>query len=166
MPPFLVCLQKREPAYFLIFAYESAFTNYWRNNVVTFMQFGVKPASCRIWQRRKCQHKNNFILWHVCWKSELRSQQRQPWLRTSSANTPVDSQWLSSRHVIAATDTHAAMEKLLEEMFYVRSMLRLYNEGQLPLRESWDGRYKRRKLAWDGRHSARTWTRKQRNVHL
>jgi hypothetical protein len=41
--------------------------------------------------------------------------------------------WLSSRHVKAATDTHATTEELLEAVFSVRSVLRLYNEGQLPL---------------------------------
>jgi hypothetical protein len=53
-------------------------------------------------------------------------------LVNGSANTPVARQWLSSRHVITATDTHAIMEAV----FTVWSVPRLYNEGQLPLRES------------------------------
>jgi hypothetical protein len=31
--------------------------------------------------------------------------------------------------------------------------------------ESWDGSYKSRRLVWDGRQPARTWARKQNNVH-
>jgi hypothetical protein len=52
-------------------------------------------------------------------------------LRNGFANTPVARQWLN-RHVIAATCTHATVE----EMFSVRSLLRLYNEDYLTLRES------------------------------
>jgi hypothetical protein len=35
-----------------------------------------------------------------------------------------------------AVDTHAVIEELLEALFSVRSVPRLYNEGQLQLRES------------------------------
>jgi hypothetical protein len=42
-------------------------------------------------------------------------------------------QWLSSRHVISATDTHATTEEVFEAVLSVRSMSRLYNEGQLSL---------------------------------
>jgi hypothetical protein len=51
---------------------------------------------------------------------------------TAVANTPVAGQWLSSRHVMVATDTHATIEELLEAVFSVRSLPRLYNEDQLP----------------------------------
>jgi hypothetical protein len=37
---------------------------------------------------------------------------------------------------MAATDMHITIEKLLETVFSVRSVPRLYNEGQLPLEES------------------------------
>jgi hypothetical protein len=37
---------------------------------------------------------------------------------------------------MAATDTHVTMEMLLEAVFSVRSVPRLYNEGQLPLEKS------------------------------
>jgi hypothetical protein len=37
--------------------------------------------------------------------------------------------------VTAATDKHAAIEELLEAVCSVRSVPRLYNEGQLPSRE-------------------------------
>lgn len=37
-------------------------------------------------------------LWHICWKAELWSQQKQPLLANSSANTPVVRQWLGSHH--------------------------------------------------------------------
>jgi hypothetical protein len=37
---------------------------------------------------------------------------------------------------MAATDTHATIEELLEAVFSVLSVPRLYNEGQLPLRNS------------------------------
>jgi hypothetical protein len=36
---------------------------------------------------------------------------------------------------MAATDTHAATEELLEAVFSVQSVLMLYNEDQLSLRE-------------------------------
>jgi hypothetical protein len=37
---------------------------------------------------------------------------------------------------MAAKDMHATMEELLEAVFSVWFMLRLYNESQLPLEES------------------------------
>jgi hypothetical protein len=37
---------------------------------------------------------------------------------------------------MAATDTHATTEELLEAVVSVRSVPRLYNEGELPLEES------------------------------
>jgi hypothetical protein len=37
---------------------------------------------------------------------------------------------------MAVTDTHATTEELSEALFSVRSVPRLYNEDQLPLRES------------------------------
>jgi hypothetical protein len=37
---------------------------------------------------------------------------------------------------MAVTDTHATLEELLVAVFSVRSVLRLCNEGQLPLEES------------------------------
>jgi hypothetical protein len=37
---------------------------------------------------------------------------------------------------MAATDMHATIEELLEAVFSVQSVTRLYNEGQLPLEES------------------------------
>jgi hypothetical protein len=37
---------------------------------------------------------------------------------------------------MAVTDTHATTEELLEAVFSVRSVTRLYNEGKLPLDES------------------------------
>jgi hypothetical protein len=55
-----------------------------------------------------------LILWHVWWKPQLWSQQRQLLLRNGSVITPVARQWLSSRHVVAATDKHATIEELLE----------------------------------------------------
>jgi hypothetical protein len=57
------------------------------------------------------------------------SQKRQPLLEIGSANMPVDRQWLSSRHVIAATDAHA----ILKDVFSVLSVPRLCNENQLTL---------------------------------
>jgi hypothetical protein len=78
------------------------------------------------WVHRIC------ILWHLCWKPELWSQQRQLLLGNSSANMPVVRQWLKSRHMIAAIDTYAIMK----ETFSVRSMPGLYNEDQLSL---WEG---------------------------
>jgi hypothetical protein len=37
---------------------------------------------------------------------------------------------------MAATDTHATIKELLEAVVSVRSVPRLYNEGQLPLERS------------------------------
>jgi hypothetical protein len=74
-----------------------------------------------------------LILWHVCWKPELWSQQRQTLLRNGSADTSVVRQWLSSRHVMTATDKHATIEELLEAVFSVRPFPSPYNEDQLPL---------------------------------
>jgi hypothetical protein len=68
---------------------------------------------------------------------------RQLLLGNGSANTTFARQWLSSRHVIAATDTHATIEELLEAMFSVWSVPSLYKEDQLPLREY---RFLRRQL--------------------
>jgi hypothetical protein len=42
--------------------------------------------------------------------------------------TPVARQWLGDRHVITATVTHATIEKLLEAVFSVGSVQRLYQE--------------------------------------
>jgi hypothetical protein len=54
----------------------------------------------------------------------------QSLLGNGSVNMPVPRQWLRSRHVIAATDTHATIE-LWEAVFSVRSVPRLYNEDRL-----------------------------------
>jgi hypothetical protein len=56
-----------------------------------------------------------IVLWHVCWKPELWNQHRQPLLGNGSVNTPVPRQWLSSCHMISATDTHAIMEDFLHD---------------------------------------------------
>jgi hypothetical protein len=74
-----------------------------------------------------------WILWHVYWKPELWSQQRQPLIGNGSVNTSVARQWLSSRHVIAATDTHATIVEILDAVFSVRSVPRFYKEDQLEL---------------------------------
>jgi hypothetical protein len=50
-------------------------------------------------------------------------------LGSNSANTPI-------AHVMAGTGTHAMTEELLEALFSVRSVPRLYNEDQLPLEQS------------------------------
>jgi hypothetical protein len=61
-------------------------------------------------------------------------------------------QWLSSRHVMAATDTHATMNRL--KLFSVRSVPMLYNEDQLPLPVS---RESLQAVSWE----AGTWGRGQ-----
>jgi hypothetical protein len=48
-----------------------------------------------------------------------------------SVNTSVARQWHSRRNVIAATDTQAIIEDLLEAVFSVLSLSRLNNESQL-----------------------------------
>jgi hypothetical protein len=59
--------------------------------------------------------------------------------------------------------------RVLEAMFSVRFVPRLYYTDPLPLRgverESWDSSYKSGRLVWDGRQPARTLAQKQRNVH-
>jgi hypothetical protein len=99
-----------------------------------------------------------FIMWHICSKQELWSQQRQ----LSPAR-----QWLSIRHLMAATDTCATIEKLLEGVLSVPSVPRLHNEAQLPwlYRKRFRWKLKNRKCVCDGRQPASTWARKQRNVH-
>jgi hypothetical protein len=72
------------------------------------------------------------------------NQQRQSLLWNGFANTPVASQWFSSRHVIAATDTQSTIEELLETMFPVRSVPRTgchYQSAERVLRrqsEEWE----------------------------
>jgi hypothetical protein len=55
-----------------------------------------------------------IVLWHISWEPELRSW---PLLWNGFVNTPVARQWLSSGHMVAATDTHATREELLEAVF-------------------------------------------------
>jgi hypothetical protein len=57
-------------------------------------------------------------------------------IRERLYNHAFDRQWLSSRHVIAAADTHETMEDLLEETFSMRSVSTIYNKDKLPLRDS------------------------------
>jgi hypothetical protein len=64
-------------------------------------------------------------------KVRILSQQRETLAGNGSANTPVARQWLISRQVMAATDTHATREELLEAVFYVWSVPIQYNEDQL-----------------------------------
>jgi hypothetical protein len=86
-----------------------------------------------------CAHETWFILWHVYRKPELWCWQSQPLLGNNSTNTPISRQWLSSRHVAAATNMHATTWRLLKAMFSVWSMLRPYIKDQLPVQvESWD----------------------------
>jgi hypothetical protein len=53
-----------------------------------------------------------------------------------SKQTSIARHWLSKRHVTTVTFTYTTIEELLEVMFSVWSMPRLYNEAQLPLRDS------------------------------
>jgi hypothetical protein len=53
--------------------------------------------------------------------------------REQLCNMPVARQWLSNRHMTAATDTHATTEEPLESVFSLRSLSRLNNEKQLLL---------------------------------
>jgi hypothetical protein len=80
------------------------------------------------------------------------------------SNSCVNRRQYNSRfwgHAVSpATREHTIM------VFSVLSMPRLYKEGTLPLRESPETAIRtRRKLVWDGRQPARTWVRKQRNIH-
>jgi hypothetical protein len=59
------------------------------------------------------------------------------------AETALAIQWHSSRCVLAARDTHATIEEVLEEGFSVRSVPRLYNEDQWPERESAETAFRR-----------------------
>jgi hypothetical protein len=91
-------------------------------------------------QYRNKVHINSLILWHVCRKPELWRDQRQPFLRNGSANTLVAGQWLSKRHVTAAMLTCPTIG-LLQAVFSVRLVPRLYNEDQLPLRRIYTWRW-------------------------
>jgi hypothetical protein len=57
-------------------------------------------------------------------------------LWNSSATTPIAGQWFSMCHVITIRDARAAIEDPLAAVFSVQSVSRLYNKGQLPLRDS------------------------------
>jgi hypothetical protein len=74
-----------------------------------------------------------MILWHEGSKPELWNQQGRPLPGKGSEETPVDRQWPSERHMTAATFTCVTIE-LLEKMFLVRSLPRLYSKEQLPSR--------------------------------
>jgi hypothetical protein len=71
------------------------------------------------------------ILWHIGSKPEVCNQQGQPLLGNGSVNTSIARQRLSNHHVITATVAYTTIE-LLEVVFTVWSMPRLYNEEQLP----------------------------------
>jgi hypothetical protein len=78
------------------------------SNIKNEMHFSITRLT-QILERDYVRRRNTnpIILWHVCWKSELWSQQRQPLLGNGSANMSVARQWLSNHNVIAATDTQA-----------------------------------------------------------
>jgi hypothetical protein len=68
---------------------------------------------------------------------QLKARIMKPLLWNGSANTPVARQWLSSRHVMAKTNTHVTtIEELLVAVLSVPSVSRLHIEGHLPLLES------------------------------
>jgi hypothetical protein len=71
-------------------------------------------------------------MWCVCWATIVKPAETAV-ARNGSVNTPVTTQWLSSHHVKAITDTHWTTEGLLEVVFSVQSMSRLHNKDQLPL---------------------------------
>jgi hypothetical protein len=52
------------------------------------------------------------------------------------AGTAVAGQWLNSRHVLAATDMQTTIKEWLETVFPARFVPALFNQDQLPLRES------------------------------
>jgi hypothetical protein len=60
-------------------------------------------------------------------KPELYDQRRHPLLGNGSANTIPQ----QPNHMTTATDTHATTEKLLEAVFSVGSMLKLYTGNQM-----------------------------------
>jgi hypothetical protein len=66
-------------------------------------------------------------------KARTVEPEEQPLLGNRPANTPVARQWLNSRYVMAVTDTYATIEEMLEAVFSVPSVPRLYNNDQLPL---------------------------------
>jgi hypothetical protein len=46
--------------------------------------------------------------------------------RNGFANTPIGRNWLSGRHVMATAEKHSTIAELLEAVFLVRSIPRLY----------------------------------------
>jgi hypothetical protein len=90
------------------------------------------------YQFLKTYGEYRWSLGELCCSMSAESQNceasRQPLLENGSANMPIARQWLSNHHMMAATDTHATIEELLEVVVSVWSMLRLYNKDQLPLR--------------------------------
>jgi hypothetical protein len=85
-----------------------------------------------------------------------------PW--NGSANTPVARQWLSSRHMISATDTHASIEKLLEAVFSVRSVTSPSREFREQSRESLQANSQLRVAVAEARGSSGN--QRKRNVRL
>jgi hypothetical protein len=65
---------------------------------------------------------------------------------------------------MAATDTHATIEELLEALFSVWSVPRLYNEEQLRLREGLETAVTGVWVNCESRRPVRTWTRKLRKL--
>jgi hypothetical protein len=64
-------------------------------------------------------------------KSQNCEANRQLLLWNGSVFKPTVRQRLISRHAKAATDTHV-IEELLEAVFSLRYVLKVYNKGQLP----------------------------------
>jgi hypothetical protein len=66
---------------------------------------------------------------------------KRPLLGSRSAT-----QWFSSRHVIAAKETHATIEEWWKAVFSIDSVPRLYNEDGLSLRDSLETIVRREKI--------------------
>jgi hypothetical protein len=78
---------------------------------------------------------SQFMVHQSSYRSKLQNPRQWQCRHANQLPLPrlVARQWLSSRHVKAATDTQATVEQLLEAVLSARSVPRLYKEDQLPV---------------------------------
>jgi hypothetical protein len=99
----------------------------------------------------------NIVTW--CLKGEIAEPERWPLLRNGSANTPIARQWPS-------LVMWSQQRETTETVFPMESVLRIFNEDQLHVLNSWESAVcsESMRVAWDGRQPARTWAWKKWNV--
>jgi hypothetical protein len=71
-----------------------------------------------------------FTLWHNGWKPEYRSQKRRPLLTNGRWTRARINTHAGHRKATARLSRHATIEELLEAMFHMPSVSRLYSEDE------------------------------------